>query len=857
MKYKILFTVIILFIHASIYGQKFEWAKAPQQGGQMGYSVDIDGSGNTYTTGYFQQTVDFDPGIGVFELVCATNIGAGQTDIFVLKLDPNGNFIWAKDLGNGIGYSIDVDDTGNSYIASDGIIIKLDNLGNQVWSQPIPSGMYGPKIALDGNNNLCISSTYNLIKMNSSGTTLWTKSIDGAGTSIAVDGLNNIIVSGHFSGTGDFDPSPTIYNLTSAGSDDIFVCKLDASGNFVMAKAIGGNDYDFSYSVAIDASNNIYTTGGFSGTADFDPSASNFSLNSSGAYDIYISKLDPNGNYMWAKSMVGGSQYDYAYSISIDNSNNVYSTGVFSGGVDFDPGINTVQLANNGIFISKLDVNGNYLWARSLPAIQGRCIKADVNGNVYSTGYFQDNVVHDFNPYSGTCNYYGSNSGITMYLVKFGPECSFTTNASHTNVSCYGGNDGSATILTSSNPQLYEYSWGNSSIYSNLIAGNYSCLIYDSIGCKSTQNYVITEPSSALVDTNSTQTNVLCAGQANGTIQVAPVGGTSPYSYNWGPGTVNGNGTPNANNLIVGTYDCTITDANGCTVYEQFSISEPPPPPAPAICMVTVDEQSINNIIYWNKTLYSDVDSFIIYRETTANNYEQIGAVPFDSLSMFIDTVRALYFPFTGDPNTGTYRYKLQLRDNCGTYGALSAYHNTIYANQTSGTFNWNQYEIEGEPTPIAALSAYELFRDDSNTGNWNIVSAVSGTQTTITDPNFASFPNARWRIETIWSISCEPLKTIINNSRSNIKQPNPSAGIDELNVSDIYISPNPTRDNVTVTMSSASASIEIIDAQGKLLRATQVVNGDKIDLSTYETGMYIFKITTENGTTIHRISKN
>ena len=85
---------------------------------------------------------------------------------------------------------------------------------------------------------------------------------------------------------------------------------------------------------------------------------------------------------------------------------------------------------------------------------------------------------------------------------------------------------------------------------------------------------------------------------------------------------------------------------------------------------------------------------------------------------------------------------------------------------------------------------------------------------------------------------------------------------IDYMNVSEmsldmISLYPNPTRDNVTVTMSSASASIEIIDAQGKLLRATQVVNGDKIDLSTYETGMYIFRVKTENGTSIFRVSKN
>jgi hypothetical protein len=273
--------------------------------------------------------------------------------------------------------------------------------------------------------------------------------------------------------------------------------------------------------------------------------------------------------------------------------------------------------------------------------------------------------------------------------------------------------------------------------------------------------------------------------------------------------------------------------------------------------MVSVDEQSINNIIYWDKTQYAAVDSFIVYRETISNNYERIGGVPFDSLSMFVDTVRALYFPFTGDPNTGTYRYKLQIRDSCGIYGPLGLYHNSIYVNQTSGTFNWNQYEIEGESTPIAALSAYQLYRDDLSNGDWNIISAVAGTQTTITDPNFASFPNARWRIETIWGISCEPLRSVIENSRSNIKQPNPPNTIEELNTPTVSISPNPTNDYVTVTMKSTSASIEIVDAQGKILETSQVVNGDKIDLSKYSTGLYIFSVKTENGTSIHRISKN
>ena len=102
---------------------------------------------------------------------------------------------------------------------------------------------------------------------------------------------------------------------------------------FGWAKNMGGTNLDSGYAMAIDGGGNVYTTGIFSGTADFDPGAGIHNLTSVGSYDIFISKLDVNGNFVWAKSM-GGTGYDLGGAIAVDVSGNLYITGSFSGTAD-------------------------------------------------------------------------------------------------------------------------------------------------------------------------------------------------------------------------------------------------------------------------------------------------------------------------------------------------------------------------------------------------------------------------------------------------------------------------------------------------------------------------------------------
>src|SRR5690606_23825072 len=136
----------------------------------------------------------------------------------------------------------------------------------------------------------------------------------------------------YFTGTNiDFDPSVNTTTLNSAGGKDIFFAKYDSNSNYLWAKNVGGTSDDYGNSIALDALNNVYITGQFSGVnADFDASANTATLSATGNNDIFFAKYDSNGNYIWANS-IGGTWEDYGWSIALDVSNNVYITGMFSG----------------------------------------------------------------------------------------------------------------------------------------------------------------------------------------------------------------------------------------------------------------------------------------------------------------------------------------------------------------------------------------------------------------------------------------------------------------------------------------------------------------------------------------------
>jgi hypothetical protein len=385
----------------------FLWAV--QLGGSninYNFSVDVDGSGNVYSVGYFAGTVDFDPGPGVFNLTAI-----GQYDVSVSKLDANGNFVWAKNIGGAnsdLAFSVLIDQSNNVCITGNFIgVVDFDP---------------GPDVAnLDANG---VFPECFILRLDANGNFIWAKEIDGyygQGNTITKDVAGNLYVCGEFNQTVDLDPGPGLYNVTSAGAADGFVIKLDPTGNFIWGRSFGGPGSQSCESVKTDAAGNVYITGAFPLTVDFDPGAAVFNITAVGASDAYLLKLDAAGNFVWAKAFVG-SDADNANDLAVDALGNIYVTGLFQATTDFDPGpavYNLTSLGSNDIYIVKLDAAGNFGWAvrfggATLDA--GLSLFAASTGNIYATGFF--NGVVDFDPGPGvtTLNY---TTGAT-FIVNLG-----------------------------------------------------------------------------------------------------------------------------------------------------------------------------------------------------------------------------------------------------------------------------------------------------------------------------------------------------------------------------------------------------------------------------------------------------
>lgn len=315
--------------------------------------------------------------------------------MILAALSPNSfgqNFQWAKQIG-GVGWD---------EVTS----IKTDN--NNVYTVGLFIGTvdFDPGIGVFNLTSVGEKDAF-ICKLDPAGNFMWAKhygdsaSIDEK-SALGIDSSGNLYITNSFLGTVDFDPGPGSFYLTSQGMDrDVFIQKLDVNGNFIWAKQIGGPFVPsfptpaHSNAIAVDSSGNLYLTGYFDGTVDFDPdSAFTFDMTSQfNASDIFVCKLNTDGNFIWAKQFTGTqSQGGVGYAIAVDGSGNVYSTGTIGGTVDLDPGLNTFYLTTSvpnqtEIYISKLDSFGNFLWAKPMGPGEGSAIVVDENNTIYSSGW--------------------------------------------------------------------------------------------------------------------------------------------------------------------------------------------------------------------------------------------------------------------------------------------------------------------------------------------------------------------------------------------------------------------------------------------------------------------------------------
>ena len=366
----------------------------------------------------------------------------------------------------------------------------------------------------------------------------------------------------------------------------------------------------------------------------------------------------------------------------------------------------------------------------------------------------------------------------------------------------------------------------------------------------------------ALPNVAATTPSVCLGNQA-----IMTASGANTYTWSTGATTA----TISASPTVTTTYTVTGTDINGCSNTDVESITILTAP-VPNICMVSTDSLSINNIIYWDKTPYANVDSFIAYREVSSNVYKRIGAQPYSALSQFIDTARYVDIAGShngGNPNSGTYRYKLQTRDTCGNYSLLSPYHNTIYISHTGGQFSWTTpYQIEGQASPD---TNYVLSCDTANTNVWTSVASVSGSQQTVADPGYIHHSSiANWRVDAL-GFNCNPTLRLAggNNStyaakvKSHSNQNNNRiGGINKIaNNNSVSIYPNPASNALTISFASAvnKASVKIFSVIGsEVLSTNQASVGTSlsVDISNLASGTYMVQIITDNATETKKIVK-
>ncbi|MGZ3863389.1 MAG: FG-GAP-like repeat-containing protein [Bacteroidia bacterium] len=404
------------------------------------------------------------------------------------------------------------------------------------------------------------------------------------------------------------------------------------------------------------------------------------------------------------------------------------------------------------------------------------------------------------------------------------------------NVICYGKS------VTLNGTGGVSYTWSNGVsdgvTFTPTATATYSVTGTDINNCTNNDTITVTVLSLPNVTANATAT-LICNGQ-----QVTLSGGGAA-TYTWTSGVSNGIAfTPTAN----ATYTVTGTAANTCTNTASVTVNVRPIPPAPEICEVTADSLSINNLIYWDKTLYQNADTFLIYRDTANYNYALIGKVPYDSLSMYADTARHVCPTVSGDPKTTFYKYKLAYKDSCGTMSPMSPYHQSVYMYTSGGgLFQWNHYEIEGQPVPVPGLSQYRLMRDNFATGSYTLAAGASASSNLISDPQYNTYQNtADWRIETQWSIICTPTLRQGNNNtmgsivktRSNVKN-NRTMGI-KTTERQFALYPNPATDLLTVELnSSGNYTLQIINISGKVVLSQNINNNTKVDVKDLPAGVY------------------
>jgi len=369
------------------------------------YGVTAGGLGNIYVTGTFRDTVDFDPSGAVAEFT-----SNGLTDIFLTQFDSDGNYVRTLTWG-GTG-----EDTG--YRVTTGILGSVCVVGS--FNGDVD---FDPGVGTDNHSSEGSDDAF-LVAFDSAGVFSWAVTWGGVGREIAYDvetdaaGGGDILVSGDFEDTVDFDPDPVdTDNHTVFGAQDSYISRFDSSGDLIRALSWGGPGTDRCKGIATGADGATYGVGTFYGDVDFDPGPGETIMGFAYHSDIYISKFDSDGIFEWVQT-INGNLSDIANDVVVDSGGNAILTGFYT---------NDMPLPFRGIqyVIFKFDPSGTNLWGNVWTAhpdydAKGCGITVDGLDNIYTTGNFWGTI--DFNPDVVTIDSHTAVDGFDAFVMKLHPD---------------------------------------------------------------------------------------------------------------------------------------------------------------------------------------------------------------------------------------------------------------------------------------------------------------------------------------------------------------------------------------------------------------------------------------------------
>lgn len=424
-----LFLISLFILPLSVSSQiQYRWGKALGHAQREEITaLCFDPDGNLLLSAAFSDSLDIADGSDIDFIG-----GGGYRDALIAKIDPQGNFIWAHGFGNAAWdrpWSITSDAQANVY--SGGVF------SNRVDFDP------GPDSAILVSNTKGVWPDGFISKYDPDGNFIWAKHLLTARalgasqsatllaiTAMEVDPAQSLIIGGAFWDTVYFDSSLPTVSVTSLR--DMFLAKYDSNGNFIWAKQMGAAMDQQIQDLALDNHGNIYCTGYYFGSPDFDPGSGTSLLTSVGSGDIFLAKYDPNGELLWVHGFGSADNIvitpEEGRGIGVDSLGNVYFTGRFYGDIDFDPGPGTASLNLMGItdaFVAKYDTDGVFQWTFSVASPnyevgKDLCVLAD--GRFYLGGEFNGTL--DLDPGQDS-TFVSSPTGVGIFAAQYDSQGGF------------------------------------------------------------------------------------------------------------------------------------------------------------------------------------------------------------------------------------------------------------------------------------------------------------------------------------------------------------------------------------------------------------------------------------------------